>query len=163
MCVQSSGRPWLYLEVGFNAGHSSAILLASFSSARLRSFDLCEHSYTLPNYELLLNHFGEHRLLLTCGDSRSSLTSADPGVNLEGIPESALADLVHIDGGHSFGVSIMNDISDVSLTCVLASTFSNSCRCTVLRLCSGCLGRYCKRSPPCSPWRPRHCRRLHQS
>jgi hypothetical protein len=87
------------LEVGFNAGHSSALLLAAFPRASLRSFDLCAHAYAAANAAWLQAHFaaaatdgkapgssnthrsargarGRRRFSLTCGDSRDTLPAA---------------------------------------------------------------------------------------
>ena len=35
----------MIIEVGFNAGHSTALLLSTFPTVEVWSFDLCEHPY----------------------------------------------------------------------------------------------------------------------
>ena len=97
--ADAAGVRWWALEVGFNAGHSAAVLLAAFPRAALRSFDLCAHAYTEANAAWLQAHFGSssgggsggggggggggaptvhsgQRLHLTCGDSPDILPAA---------------------------------------------------------------------------------------
>jgi hypothetical protein len=83
---------WLYLEVGFNAGHSAAIVLSAFPVAHVRSFDLCSHAYVEPNAQNLLALFGSERFSLECGESRHSLPNA------AATGSKVLADVVRIDG-----------------------------------------------------------------
>ena len=45
------------IEIGFNAGHSSLLLLASHPTLNLVAFDLCEHSYTQQCAQLLRGWF----------------------------------------------------------------------------------------------------------
>jgi hypothetical protein len=84
---------WLALEVGFNAGHSAALLLATFPRASLRSFDLCAHVYTKSNAAWLQTQFeasninrfnGTYpRFALSCGNSRETLPAAAELVPLQ--------------------------------------------------------------------------------
>jgi hypothetical protein len=122
--------------VGFNAGHSAAVLLASFPRARVASFDSCVHPYTVPNFEWLVERFGPERLSLRCGDSRSTLPAAvaadasvagektetlgsdfQPGkaraAGIDGLSE--LADIVRIDGGHQFPVAAADILNGKAL------------------------------------------------
>lgn len=45
------------MEIGFNAGHSSLIMLLANRDALLTIFDLENHPYTRPCFELLQNFF----------------------------------------------------------------------------------------------------------
>jgi hypothetical protein len=56
-------------EIGFNAGHSAASILAALPHASVTSFDLCAWGYGAPAYALLQRHFGARRLTRVCGDS----------------------------------------------------------------------------------------------
>lgn len=98
---------WTYLEIGFNAGHSSAMVLSTFPNALIHSFDICQHKYTLPNYDFLLERFkaraddGQRpRLSLSCGDSREILVGNNAGDLVK-----VKADAVRVDGGHTLEVA----------------------------------------------------------
>ena len=85
-------------EIGFNAGHSAAMMLATFASppVSIVSFDICRHGYTVPAYEQLRDTFGVARLRLVCGDSLESVPRfVDDG-------GGARFDAVLIDGGHLY-------------------------------------------------------------
>jgi hypothetical protein len=107
-------KSWVYLEVGFNAGHSAAIALATFPRVVVRSFDICSHAYSRPNFDHLVGLFGAPRLSLSCGDSRLTLPRAAAAVAAGAVAgfrdsekegsSSHLADLVRVDGGHHFEV-----------------------------------------------------------
>lgn len=43
------------IEIGFNAGHSSLLMLAAHPTLHVVAFDLCEHSYTRQFTELLMS------------------------------------------------------------------------------------------------------------
>ena len=76
------------MEVGFNGGHSAAITLSAIEAGRpsnyahermeeevvihLTAFDICDHSYTRPNAEMLMAKY-PNRLALICGDSQQTL------------------------------------------------------------------------------------------
>ena len=99
--MAAPGQPFLYLEVGFNAGHSAAMMLSVFPHLQTRSFDIFGHEYARPKFALLEERVGRGRASLTCGDSRVTLPSAGVGsATLEG-----LADVVRIDGGHTLEVA----------------------------------------------------------
>jgi len=88
------------LEVGFNAGHSVCLMLLANPRARVVSFDLCEHTYTLPCAEALRRIFGAERLELHPGPSTETLPAyraANPGLCF---------DLFHVDGGHQYQVGL---------------------------------------------------------
>jgi SAM-dependent methyltransferase len=87
------------LEIGFNAGHSSFVLLAARPDIRVVSFDLGEHSYVTPAKEFIDSRFpGRHELVL--GDSTVT------------VPEFAARnpagrfDLAFVDGGHDYSVAV---------------------------------------------------------
>lgn len=102
---------WTYLEVGFNAGHSAAIILTLFPRAVVVAFDLCSHVYTWQNYKLLQKRFGKERLHLTCGDSRDTIATA-----VRNRAAKIAADVVRVDGGHHFSVAA----ADIVTTSLLA-------------------------------------------
>jgi len=81
------------MEIGFNAGFSSLLMLLTNPSMYISCFDLGEHKYTLPCYEKLKETFGD-RIKITIGDSMKTL---------QHIKEEY--DLIHIDGGHSTEVA----------------------------------------------------------
>jgi hypothetical protein len=81
------------MEIGFNAGFSSLLMLLSNHTLKLTCFDLGEHSYTRPCFEKLKEHFGD-RIHLVLGDSTQTLPHA-----------GGVFDLIHIDGGHETEVA----------------------------------------------------------
>jgi hypothetical protein len=132
----AAGMPlWTYTEIGFNAGHSAAMVLSVFPRAVVACFDLCHHLYAAPNHALLRARFGPSRVLpLTCGDSRDTVPAAvvaaseriGQGVEKEEqtkkeanvkrplsaaapttrvSPPLPLSDVVRVDGGHEFDVA----------------------------------------------------------
>ena len=73
---------------------------------RLLLFDICEHAYTHPCFELLQNNYSAVDMELVAGDSRETLPAYKEGaVFQDKVPgELAAADkfaLIHVDGGHS--------------------------------------------------------------
>jgi len=100
----SAAASWIYFEIGFNAGHSAAMVLSAFPRANIRSFDLCSHVYAIPNYELLRAKFkdlgGADRISLICGDSRQTLPQV-----ITSLSDEDKADVIRVDGGHSFDVA----------------------------------------------------------
>jgi predicted O-methyltransferase YrrM len=81
------------MEIGFNSGFSTLLMLLSNPNITLTCFDLGEHSYTLPCYEKLKETFGD-RIQLIIGDSIKTLKNIDDRF-----------DIIHIDGGHSTEVA----------------------------------------------------------
>jgi hypothetical protein len=83
-------------EVGFNAGHSTALWLSANPTATIDTFDLFNAQLTgfmTPNLLLLQRRF-PGRLTAHVGDSLRTI----PAANLSGP-----CDLVHVDGRHSYG------------------------------------------------------------
>jgi predicted O-methyltransferase YrrM len=85
------------MEIGFNSGFSTLLMLMSNPNIHVTCFDLGEHKYTLPCYEKIKETFGD-RLNLILGDSTKTLPL-----------HSGVYDIIHIDGGHSTEVA-KNDI-----------------------------------------------------
>ncbi|CAJ1424336.1 unnamed protein product [Effrenium voratum] len=81
------------IEVGFNAGHSSLLMLLAHPKLRIIAFDLAEHAYTRPCFDRLAAAF-PGRLQLVPGRSQQTLTRWAKENSLR-------ADLVHIDGDHA--------------------------------------------------------------
>nr|WP_199290590.1 class I SAM-dependent methyltransferase [Synechococcus elongatus] len=82
------------LEIGFNAGHSAALMLLANPNSNLLAFDICEHRYTEGCFAVLAERF-PHRIDLIAGDSNTTL----PLFRLE--HPAVYFDLLHIDGSHS--------------------------------------------------------------
>lgn len=82
------------MEIGFNSGFSTLLMLLSNPFIKIKCFDLGAHSYTLPCYNQLKSFFGD-RLNLCLGDSTKTLPNESNGDY----------DLIHIDGGHSHDVA----------------------------------------------------------
>jgi predicted O-methyltransferase YrrM len=81
------------MEIGFNAGFSTLLMLISNPKLHITCFDLGEHAYTLPCFEQLKLTFGE-RLNIIIGDSTQTLIKCQQTF-----------DLIHIDGGHTTHVA----------------------------------------------------------
>ena len=90
------------MEIGFNSGFSALLMLISNPNIHIDCFDLGEHRYTIPCYNLIKQFFGD-RITITIGDSTKTL----PLIN-------DVYKLIHIDGGH--------------MTCVANSDIVNSYR-----------------------------------
>jgi predicted O-methyltransferase YrrM len=60
------------LNIGFNAGHSTLIMLLSNSRSQITCFDIMEHKYSERCYEYLRQHF-PNRIKLVEGDSINTL------------------------------------------------------------------------------------------
>lgn len=76
------------MEIGFNSGFSTLLMLISNQYINISCFDLGNHKYTIPCYENLKKTFGK-RINITLGDSRDTLKNINNKY-----------DLIHIDGGH---------------------------------------------------------------
>jgi hypothetical protein len=82
-------------QVGFNAGHSTAIWLASNPTVQVRSFCLLDRSWSAGAVRVLQDMF-PGRLSVFKGDSAKSIprwSAANPDF---------VCDLIHIDGAHSY-------------------------------------------------------------
>lgn len=90
-------------EVGFNAGHSSALWLTANPTARVDTFDLFDRTTMaamVANYELLRARF-PGRLHSHRGDSLRSV----PAAQLE-----EPCDLVHVDGKHDYPHAVLDTV-----------------------------------------------------
>jgi len=92
------------MEIGFNAGFSTLLMLLTNSNINITCFDLGEHKYTIPCYEKLKETFGE-RLNIIIGDSIKTLQNIN-----------CIYDLIHIDGGHSDEVADSDIINSYKLS-----------------------------------------------
>jgi len=81
------------MEIGFNSGFSTLLMLISNPKLCISCFDLGEHKYTRPCYNKLKETFGD-RINITFGDSTLTLQNVTGNY-----------DLIHIDGGHSTEVA----------------------------------------------------------
>lgn len=81
------------MEIGFNAGFSTLLMLLSNDTIKITCYDLGEHSYTRPCFEKLKETFGD-RIHLVIGDSTKTLKDVNETY-----------DIIHIDGGHSTEVA----------------------------------------------------------
>jgi len=87
------------MEIGFNSGFSTLLMLLTNPNMCISCFDLGEHTYTIPCFEKIKETFGD-RINITIGDSTKTLQNVNDNY-----------DLIHIDGGHSNEVAnsdIMN-------------------------------------------------------
>lgn len=86
-------------EIGFNAGHSAALMLTANPNLYLTSVDNGYHSYTVPCANIIQNYFpNKHKLIL----KDSSKLDRD---------EINQSNVVIIDGGHDFA----NCLLDIAL------------------------------------------------
>lgn len=81
------------VEIGFNAGFSTLLMLMSNPKLCITCFDIGEHKYTQPCFENLKETFGD-RITLILGDSKDTLKQTNSHY-----------DLIHIDGGHSTDIA----------------------------------------------------------
>jgi predicted O-methyltransferase YrrM len=92
------------MEIGFNSGFSTLLMLITNPNIRISCFDLGEHKYTMLCYEKLKEFFGD-RINITIGDSVQTLEN-----------HNAIYDLIHIDGGHSTEVATCDIINSYTLS-----------------------------------------------
>ena len=92
------------MEIGFNSGFSTLLMLISNPNIHISCFDLGEHKYTIPCYEKLKETFGD-RINITIGDSTKTLQNINDNY-----------DLIHIDGGHSTEVADSDIINSYRLS-----------------------------------------------
>jgi hypothetical protein len=83
------------VEIGFNAGHSSLLMLLANSECRIRAIDICQHKYVKPCVGYLNAMFGD-RITLYEGDSHTVLSDMSKN------DESYKFDMIHIDGCHEY-------------------------------------------------------------
>jgi predicted O-methyltransferase YrrM len=92
------------MEIGFNSGFSTLLMLLTNPNVYISCFDLGEHKYTMPCYKMLKETFGD-RINITIGDSTKTLQNVNGNY-----------DLIHIDGGHSTEVADIDIINSYRLS-----------------------------------------------
>ena len=91
------------IEIGFNAGHSTALMLLANPQSKILHFDANEHPYVAPCYTFLKSVFGADRFIdFIPGDSRATVP---------GYQTPYTFDLIHIDGGHTDIVAMADIIN----------------------------------------------------
>jgi predicted O-methyltransferase YrrM len=100
MCSSSN-----VLEIGFNAGFSTLLMLNANDTINITCVDICEHKYTQPCYNKIKEMYGE-RVNLIIGSSVIVLPKLIKNTY----------DLIHIDGCHSVEIAEM-DINNSMKLC----------------------------------------------
>jgi predicted O-methyltransferase YrrM len=111
----SLGKNPKYMEVGFNAGHSSTMMLETFPDLKVVAFDLCAHDYTLAAFEFLKSKFPD-RITLTCGNSETTVPAHGRGSALRSF------DAIFVDAGHFYFNALTDIISTADFAKVRSST-----------------------------------------
>jgi len=99
-------------EIGFNAGHSTMLMLLGRSTTPLNFtiFDIGEHPYTKPTYKYIKSKFSHVNFEYVEGDSTVTMPQWI-NTHSEMIHKY---DVVHVDGGHS-DHCISNDMKNTDL------------------------------------------------
>jgi lipopolysaccharide biosynthesis glycosyltransferase len=92
------------LEIGFNAGFSTLLMLISNPNLHITCIDLGIHNYTIPCYMKIKEIFGD-RINLIIGDSTKILPAL-----------TDIYDLIHIDGGHETMIANSDIINSYKLS-----------------------------------------------
>jgi len=92
------------MEIGFNSGFSALLMLISNPNVKITCYDLGEHKYTIPCYEVLKQLF-QDRINIIIGDSTKTLEN-----------DNEKYDLIHIDGGHSTEIATSDIINSYRLS-----------------------------------------------
>lgn len=79
------------MEIGFNAGHSSAFILDNFNDVKIHSYDIGWHKYTKTNADKVKQKYG----------NRFDYTEID-SKKIEPKEIQFKYDLMYIDGDHAF-------------------------------------------------------------
>jgi len=85
------------MEIGFNSGFSTLLILISNPNLHISCFDLGEHKYTIPCYMKIKETFGD-RINIIIGDSREILKNVHDKY-----------DLIHIDGCN------LNEVAEIDI------------------------------------------------
>jgi predicted O-methyltransferase YrrM len=81
------------MEIGFNSGFSTLLMLLTNPNIKITCIDLGEHLYTIPCYNKLKETFGD-RINMIIGDSTKTIRTV-----------YTFFDLIHIDGGRTHEVA----------------------------------------------------------
>ena len=92
------------MEIGFNSGFSTLLMLLTNPNICIKCFDLGEHKYVIPCYEKLKETFGD-RINIIIGDSTQTLQNVND-----------IYDLIHIDGGHATEIANSDIINTYRLS-----------------------------------------------
>jgi len=104
------------LEVGFNAGFSSLLMLMANPNLKVISIDIGIHGYTVPCYNEMKTLFGD-RITLVIGDSMVALPPINEKFDIINIDGGTNMELVVNDTIHSYrlakskSIIIMNNIN----------------------------------------------------
>jgi len=92
------------LEIGFNEGFSTLLMLLTNENINITCVDICEHSYTKMCFQKLQQIFGNRLRLL-------------PGSSVEVVPTliGNTYDLIHIDGCHLVNIAELDIINCLKL------------------------------------------------
>lgn len=90
------------LEIGFNAGFSTLLMLLTNKNVKITCVDIGYHPYTTPCYNIIKDHFKD-RVNLILGDSKQILP--------ELFKQGNCYDFIHIDGGHG-NQEVISDIEN---------------------------------------------------
>lgn len=111
------------LEIGFNSGFSTLLMLLSNPNIYVTCVDINIHPYTVPCYNIIKSYFGD-RVNLIIGDS----TLVVPTIK-------DTFDLIHIDGAHDTDTAekdIINSIVVCNDNCILIMDDTDICDLTTL-------------------------------
>lgn len=92
------------MEIGFNSGFSTLLMLISNPNIHITCFDIEHHRYVKPCYEKLKDTYGD-RINLILGDSTKTVNKVN-----------GVYDLIHIDGGHLTNVAKYDIINSYILS-----------------------------------------------
>lgn len=80
------------VEIGFNAGHSSSILLTLFNDIKIKSYDIGQFDITHSNGKIVKDRFGDRHDLVIKDSTKLSVSDIND------------YDLIFIDGGHDYPI-----------------------------------------------------------
>jgi len=94
------------LEIGFNAGYSSLLMLMSNPDIEMLCVDINDHKYTKPCYEKIKEDFDNITLI-----TESSLVALPNLIEYHNI-----YDIIHVDGGHNQDI-VQKDVDNSLKLC----------------------------------------------
>lgn len=108
------------LEIGFNAGFSSLLMLMANPNLKVISVDIGMHGYTVPCYNEMKTLFGD-RITLVIGDSMVAL----PPINEK-------FDVINIDGGINMELVVNDTIHSYRLAKSKSIIIMNNCSMNII-------------------------------